>query len=216
MSHPWFHIARQIAQNDFGVKPQDLPMVRHRDGQVARLNHPLGGVTPRAAAVLVIVVPNDTTIDIILTRRGGHLRQHGGEIAFPGGKVDENETPMMAALREAEEELGISATVVHVLGTLHTIYVPRSNHLVTPVVAWCDVLPLFSPNPDEVAEVFMAPITTILPTEALCFEERQLGTDQLIVPYFLINEYRVWGATALMLCDFIARIRAFNAMANSL
>ncbi len=211
MTKQWQHITQQIAQHDYGVTPHELPMVRHRDGRVARINQPPDGVTPRAAAVLVLVTPNQQDIDIVLTRRGGHLRQHGGEIAFPGGKVDANETVVMAALREAEEELGISSSAVHVLGALHTIYVPRSNHMVTPVVAWCDELPRFVPNPHEVAEVFMAPLMTILPADVLCFEERQFGEDQLVVPYFMINEYRVWGATALMLSDFVARIRAYQA-----
>ena len=211
MSHPWQHIAQQIAQHDYGVKLHQLPMVRHHDGRVARINQPPAGVTPRAAAVLVLVTPNQHDIDIVLTRRGGHLRQHGGEIAFPGGKVDADETVLMAALREAEEELGISPSTVHVIGTLHTIYVPRSNHVVTPVVAWCDSLPPLAPNPNEVAEVFMAPLVTILPADILCFEERQFGDEQLVVPYFMINNYRVWGATALMLCDFAARIRAYQA-----
>lgn len=211
MTHPWQHTIQQITQHDYGVKPHTLPMVHHHDGRVARVNQPPDGVTPRAAAVLILVIPNQHDIDIVLTRRGGNLRQHGGEIAFPGGKVDRDETVVMAALREAEEELNIPATAVHVVGTLHTIYVPRSNHMVTPVVAWCDTQPDFVPNPAEVAEVFMTSISNVLPVDALCIEERQFGDEQLLVPYFLIHDYRVWGATALMLCDFVARIRAYHA-----
>lgn len=56
----------------------------------------------------------------------------------------------------------------------------------------------------------MAPLVTILPADVLCVEERQFGDEQLVVPYFMINNYRVWGATALMLCDFAARIRAYQ------
>lgn len=215
MTLQWHHTIQQIAQHDYGVKPHQLPMVRHRDGHVARINHPPAGVTPRAAAVLVLVSPNQPDIDIILTRRSGNLRQHSGEIAFPGGKVDHNETVAMTALREAQEELGIPADAVQVLGTLHTIYVPRSNHLVTPVVAWCDALPLITPNPNEVAEVFVAAISTLLAPDALCFEERQLGDEQLVVPYFLIHEYRVWGATALIITDFVARIHAYQSQTTA-
>ena len=83
--------------------------------------------------------------------------------------------------------------------------------MVTPVVAWCDTQPDFVPNPAEVAEVFMTSISNVLPVDALCIEERQFGDEQLLVPYFLIHDYRVWGATALMLCDFVARIRAYHA-----
>ncbi|NBU63818.1 MAG: CoA pyrophosphatase [Chloroflexia bacterium] len=210
MTHPWQHTMQQITQHDYGVKPHLLPMLHHRDGRIARINHPPDGVTPRAAAVLILMMPNHHDSDIVLTRRGGNLRHHGGEIAFPGGKVDYGETVETAALREAEEELGIAATTVTVMGTLHTIYVPRSNHMVTPVVAWCDTQPHFVPNPTEVAEVFVAPLRSLLVADALCIEERPFGDEHLLVPYFLIHGYRVWGATALMLCDLLARIRAYQ------
>lgn len=183
-------------------------MVHYRDGRVARVNAPPDGVSPRAAAVLVIVTPHQGSAALVLTRRGGQLREHSGEIAFPGGRLEAGEDAQVGALREAHEELGIAATSLDIIGQLHAVYVPRSNHLVTPVVAWCAVLPPLLPNPSEVAEVFWAPIPDLIPAQALHYEEREIRGESVIVPYFMVQQHRIWGATALMICDFVARVRA--------
>ena len=183
-------------------------MVRYRDGRIARINTPPDGTTPRPAAVLVILTPHRADAALVLTRRGGHLREHSGEIAFPGGRLEGDETAHQGALREAHEELGLAATSLKIIGQLHTVYVPRSNHSVTPIVAWCDTLPTLSPNPSEVAEVFLAPITPLLAPDALAYEERDIRGETVIVPYFMVHNHRIWGATALMMCDLLARIRA--------
>jgi len=78
-------------------------MVRYRDGRVARINTPPEGSTPRAAAVLVILTMQDDGAALVLTRRGGHLREHSGEISFPGGRLEADETAHAGALREAHE-----------------------------------------------------------------------------------------------------------------
>lgn len=210
MNTQWYDIAKHVAQSAYGVVPHELPMVRNRHGHVARVNTPPAGVVPRTAAVLVLMTPHASDAALVLTRRGGHLREHGGEIAFPGGRLESNETAPEGALREAREELGIDTTAVEVIGQLHPVYVPRSNHLVTPVMAWCSMLPAYTPNPSEVAEVFLAPLSLLIPTHALAYDEHEIRGEHVIVPYFMVNQHRVWGATALMICDLVARIRAWD------
>jgi 8-oxo-dGTP pyrophosphatase MutT (NUDIX family) len=207
MTLHWNTIIQQISQHDQGITIDDLPIVRYSDGRPARINYPAEGVTPRLAAVLIVLTPRETEVQVLLTRRGGGLREHSGEIAFPGGRQEPGETSISTALREAHEELAIPASAVTVMGTLHTIYVPRSNHLVTPVVAWCDTLPELSPNVAEVAEYFTADLPPLLRPDAMQYETRQMLGDTFVVPYYPINHHRVWGATALMLSDLILRTR---------
>lgn len=205
MTLTWFSIIQQVSRHDQGVTIDDLPIVRHSDGRPARVHHPAEGVIPRLAAVLVVLSPYQDNVELLLTRRGGTLREHGGEIAFPGGRQEAGETSIDTALREAYEELALPSNSVHVLGTLHNIYVPRSNHLVTPVVAWCDELPPLTPNPTEVAEYFTTNIPPLLRPEAMQYETRQMLGDTFVVPYYPIRQHRVWGATALMLSDLVLR-----------
>ncbi|MFM2309745.1 MAG: hypothetical protein RLY87_1867 [Chloroflexota bacterium] len=205
----WQELIRAIATNDFGVTQSTLPMIHSADGRTLRINEPPSGVTPRAAAVLILATATTHSYDLVVTRRAGTLRQHSGEIAFPGGRVDDSDASVYAcALREAHEEIGVPASAITIVGTLHTVYVPRSNHSVTPVVAWLSQPVSYQTNPAEVAEVFHLPITHLLHDEALQIEERHVQGETVRVPYFPYQDHRIWGATALMLCDMTARIDA--------
>ena len=84
-----------------------------------------------------------------------------------------------------------------------------------PVMAWAPTIPPITPNPSEVAEVFFAPIPDLLRADALAYEEREIRGESVIVPYFQVHHHRVWGATALMICDLVARIRAMNNDAHT-
>ncbi len=191
-------------------------MMHSLDGRTLRVNEPPAGITPRRAAVLIMATPAQQGVELIITRRSGSLRQHGGEIAFPGGRVDESDESVIAcALREANEEIGISAAAIKILGTIHHVYVPRSNHIVTPVVAWVAQPPTYTTNPAEVDEVFHLPIDAILGSDALRIEERHIQGETIRVPYYPFQEHRIWGATALMLCDLSARIDRCITYRNS-
>jgi 8-oxo-dGTP pyrophosphatase MutT (NUDIX family) len=212
----WHTILRAIATHDYGVAQSTLPMIHAADGRTLRINEPPVGVIPRQAAVLILATPSADDIELVVTRRSGALRQHGGEIAFPGGRLDETDESVYAcALREAHEEIGIPSSSVHVLGTLHTVYVPRSNHMVTPVVAWLAHTPTYQSNPAEVDEVFHLPLRAVLGTHTLQIEERQIQGETIRVPYFPFLEHRIWGATALMLCDLSTRIERCIAHRDS-
>lgn len=208
-SAAWQELIHAIATNDYGVAQASLPMIHSADGRTLRINEPPAGVIPRAAAVLILATATQHSYDLVVTRRSGTLRQHSGEVAFPGGRVDDSDESVVAcALREAHEEIGVPASAITILGTLHTVYVPRSNHSVTPVVAWLHQSIDYQTNPAEVAEVFHLPITHLMHDEALQIEERHVQGETVRVPYFPFRDLRIWGATALMLCDMTARIDA--------
>lgn len=161
---------------------------------------------PVAAAVLVPLVMREG-LSLLLTERGRHLSTHSGQIAFPGGRSDDTDRdPVHTALREAEEEIGLAASHVEVLGTL-PVYVTGSAYRVTPVVAL--VRPGFElrPNPDEVADVFEVPLHFLMNPANHRRHKVDLGGGErqwLSMPW--VDERRaerfIWGATAGMLRNF--------------
>ena len=160
---------------------------------------PQNDLTP--AAVLVPLVDRPGGLTVLLTQRTAHLNDHAGQISFPGGRVEpEDPSHLAAALREAEEEVGLPPDRVEVIGTLD-YYIVRSGYRVTPVVGF--VNPPFDvrPDPFEVAEVFEVPLSFVLDTDNHVMESR---TDQGVERTFYVLPYEnryIWGATAGMLVN---------------
>ncbi len=128
-----------------------------------RLAHPAdaGPAAARPAAVaLTLVEGDDGEAAFLLTRRAAKLRAHGGQWALPGGRLDEGEDAVEAALRELGEELGLSLPSRHVLGLLDD-YPTRSGFVITPVVVWGGAAPSLRPDPREVASVHRVPIAAL-------------------------------------------------------
>lgn len=118
------------------------------------------------AAVAVVVVPGARNrAAVVLTVRAAGLRRHGGQWACPGGRLDPGETPEAAALRELEEEIGLSLPPGHVLGCLDD-FPTRSGYVITPVVVWGTSGPL-RPDPREVAEIYLLPIEELTPDKVV-------------------------------------------------
>lgn len=152
--------------------------------------------SPRDAAVLIPVVIHEVEPTVILTLRTSHLRSHAGQIAFPGGKVDASDAgPWQAALREANEEIGLDPDAVEKLAELAP-YLTGSGYKVTPVVA--GLRPGFSltPNPDEVADVFEVPLSFLMnPANHQKQSRDWQGKPRFFyaMPY---EERYIWGVTA--------------------
>lgn len=118
------------------------------------------------AAVAVVVVPDARErAAVVLTVRAAGLRRHGGQWACPGGRLDPGETPEAAALRELEEEIGLSLPPEHVLGCLDD-FPTRSGFVITPVVVWGTSGPL-RPDPREVAEIYLLPVEELTPDKVV-------------------------------------------------
>jgi 8-oxo-dGTP pyrophosphatase MutT (NUDIX family) len=124
----------------------------------------------RAAVAIALLEADDADhgTALLLTRRASGLRSHGGQWALPGGRCDEGETPVAAALRELHEELGLKLGPDHVLGLLDD-YPSRSGYLITPVVVWSEKAAVITPSPDEVASVHRIALEDIERTEAFDF-----------------------------------------------
>ncbi len=144
-------------------------------------------------------VPAD--LDVLLVGRASTLTHHSGQIAFPGGRVDpEDSGPVAAALREAVEETGLRAGGVEVLGTLGELPVPVSNHLVTPVLAWwATPSPVDVVDLGESATVFRAPVADLLDPELRRTATLRRAGLVHRTPAFLVGTHVVWGFTAIVL-----------------
>lgn len=154
----------------------------------------------RVGAVLALLEETTAGPGLVLTRRQRDMRSHPGQLSFPGGRVDGDETPVQAALREAREEIALQAESVEVAGTGPTFFIPPSKFWVVPVVArWREPHEL-EPNPWEVDEVIRVPVAALLESERwrwVPLSDRgaawawQLGDDLL------------WGATAMMIAALL-------------
>jgi 8-oxo-dGTP pyrophosphatase MutT (NUDIX family) len=111
------------------------------------------------------------------------------------------------ALRECWEELGVAPGSLEVWGALSPIYIPPSNFRITPVVAFSAQTPALNPNPDEVSAVLMVTLRELLDPGRVLIERWTLRGVEVHVPFFSIAGYKVWGATALILSEFVARLR---------
>jgi 8-oxo-dGTP pyrophosphatase MutT (NUDIX family) len=111
------------------------------------------GTSLRAAAVAVTVFEHEGECAVIVTQRAGTLREHGGQWALPGGRIDGNENAIQASLREMHEEINLELSESNVVGLLDD-YQTRSGYVITPVVMWADIdFGKLAPNPDEVASI---------------------------------------------------------------
>lgn len=155
--------------------------------------------TPAAAAVLIPIVDHESGLTVLLTERASHLKNHAGQISFPGGRIEPTDlNPLEAALRETDEEIGLSRELITFVGYLQPQLV-LSGYWVTPVVAF--VQPGFELRLDrrEVAAAFEIPLLHILDEANHRSRERTLGDISVQVFDIPYRDHNVWGATAGML-----------------
>lgn len=162
----------------------------------------------RPSAVLILLWPDAGTVRFALIRRAHGLRTQPGMLALPGGVCDDGEDPVATALRETEEELGVTVERGQVLGLLDDIPTP-SRFIISPVVAWVDAPIVPRPNPGEVAEVFAVPLDELVDPAIYRSQgqRRFLGIDFTMHEYHW-QQHRIWGATAKMVASLVELLRA--------
>lgn len=154
------------------------------------------------AAVLIALFPKANSWYFPLIRRVVDGFAHSGQIALPGGRIELGETVEGAALREAEEEVGLMRSGVEVLGKLSPLPIPVSGFLVNPVVGVMQSEPRWQPQPGEVADIFTASVQDLMDESNRTTEMRQFRDKHYTVPYFNFKPHKVWGATAMIIAEF--------------
>ena len=160
--------------------------------------------------VLVPLVERESGLAVLLTQRAGHLKNHPGQISFPGGRIETADAnPFQAALREAHEEIGLQADNVRLLGYLDPL-VTITGYRVFPAVAMLD--PGYRAEPDgvEVAELFEAPLSLFLDAGNEHPFEIEFRGAMRMLKEFRWQDYRIWGATASMLINLRTRLVALS------
>jgi 8-oxo-dGTP pyrophosphatase MutT (NUDIX family) len=162
-----------------------------------------GRATPAAVLIAITDVPEDP--QVILTQRPRSMRDHPGQVAFPGGKIDPGEDAITAALREAEEELALPREAVRVIGT-SDVYHTGTGFIVTPVVGVVPPDLALRPDPVEVADWFQAPLSLLLdPASWTTNETFWRGATRRYLELDW-QGYRIWGVTAAIIANLARRI----------
>jgi 8-oxo-dGTP pyrophosphatase MutT (NUDIX family) len=158
----------------------------------------------RDAAALLLVFPVADRAHVVLTVRAGTLERHGGQVSLPGGVVDPGETFDQAALREAHEEVALPLEGVRVLGGLTPLDIPISGFRLHPILAAADERQPLKPAAGEVAAILEVAVEDLLNPAHRRSTDRERDGRRLMIPAFFVAGHEIWGATAMVLAEFLA------------
>ncbi len=161
---------------------------------------------PRPAAVMLFLYPKNEQLHMVFTKRHDYQGVHANQISFPGGKPEDIDSNLLeTAIRETKEEIGIEPE--RLLGQLSDLYIPPSNFLVQPFVGVSLQEPSFVIQETEVAELLEIPLDHLLEKNVRQQVELNVRGKDIKVPAYVWNEQIIWGATAMILSEFIALAR---------
>lgn len=158
----------------------------------------------RNAAGLALLYPRGRDTTLPLTVRARHLAQHRGQVSLPGGAVEAGESVEEAALREAEEEVGIARTSVAVRLRLTPLHIPVSGYVLHPIVATSASRPSLRRCESEVERIVESEVSLLMSGEGLAIELREREGFAIHVPYFDLGGAKLWGATAMVIAELLA------------
>lgn len=157
---------------------------------------------PKLGGVMILLYPDVSGIYMPLMKRPEYDGAHSGQISFPGGKLEKEDTDLVqTALRETHEEIGIAADRVEVLGTLSEMFIIASNFKVLPTVGVLYEKPTFIPDPIEVEDVLPMSISALQDESVRKIKTMHYPPYTIHSPYFDVKGEVVWGATAMMLSE---------------
>lgn len=183
--------------------------------QLLSLSDPVHETPPgiwKRASVLSLFVSNKTGLELLFTRRTDHVIDHKGQVSFPGGAVESDDASLeSAALREANEEVGLKPENVNILGRSSDMFT-ISGWWITPVVAWCNGLEGLKPNPIEVSRIFTIPVNWLANTDN--WEYRTYSHNGIqrtnVIFYKTFDNELLWGITAQLVHELLKKIQLMS------
>ncbi|MBV8053912.1 MAG: CoA pyrophosphatase [Deltaproteobacteria bacterium] len=184
-----------------------LERLRLRLQRVDTVERPQPGTELKTAAVLVPLLHREGELHVLYTRRSDHLASHRGEVAFPGGRFDWRDAHLLAAaLREANEEVGIEPQAVEVLGSFEGRRTHSTHIMVTPFVGMIHGTPDLRPDPKEVAEIFEVPLCALADPRYRGVHRWHRNGTASIRPAILYQQQVIWGLTYELTMRFLELI----------
>ncbi|HSH20283.1 MAG TPA: CoA pyrophosphatase [Draconibacterium sp.] len=197
------HIKKALAQNLPGeaAHRKMLPLNRELkagETEQSKIKH---------SSVLLLVFIENNELNMLLIKRPEHMKHHAGQIALPGGRIEKGETALETALRETEEEIGVSSEQIQILGSLSELYVQVSRFQIRPFVGWLAKKPELVINKNEVEKTISFPFIKLKDT----IDEVEIKTisGELKVPCIQFEDEIIWGATAMILYEFYETLTRF-------
>lgn len=162
---------------------------------------------PRKSAVMVLLYGELDSLSVLFIQRPEYDGHHGGQMAFPGGKMDlSDETLLDTSIRECYEEIGICVLPSDIIGELTPLHIPVSNMDVYSYIAYLPQLPLLSIDRREVSYTVSAPISALLQPETVCHKTSIINNTSVNIPYYKIEDHEIWGATAMITSELLAML----------
>jgi len=193
------HLKRALSGPLPAAAAHQLMAPRPRPGWDPEATAPEG----RPAAVLAVMYPVDGRPTLLLTKRTDSLEFHRGQVAFPGGAIEEGESVEEAALRETEEEMGFKVAPSSILGRLSPLWIPATGYTATPVVATLEARPAFAPDAREVERTIEVALSALIEPGAVRTDAHSADGWWREVRHFPVDGDRLWGATAMMTAELL-------------
>lgn len=159
--------------------------------------------TSLKAGVMILLYEGDDEACLVFIRRPSTVLHHKDQVSFPGGRIEDGEDFVRAALRETWEEIGVPIDRVRVLGGLTPLYIPPSNYCIYPVVGTAAGQLPFRPQPEEVAEIIEVPLSHLRDPRNARRETWTIRGETTEVPFYAFGPHKIWGATAMVLAEFL-------------
>ena len=178
-----------IAQVKMTPRPPYIPPLARNEGDAM------------PSAVLMLLFEEEEKWSFFLMERSNNVEYHRGQISLPGGAQETGEDLETTALREANEEIGILSASVNMLGAITPLFIPASGFLVHPFLGWSETAPKVTIDSNEVAALHTVKVENLLDDSRIKQEQRKIREFNVNVPYFQLNQLKVWGATAMILSE---------------